>query len=81
MGWCSPVKFSDTISFFIKEFTPPHSVLYWLGPLHTNLMSEILTVTFSVLEMLTKRNTVKNKMILAGNAMVYDKKAVGERFS
>ena len=73
------MKFSDTIAFFIKESTPPHSVLYWLGPLHTNLMSVILTVTFSVLEMLTRMSTVKNKVILAdGTAMVYDKKAVGD---
>jgi hypothetical protein len=81
MGSHSPVKFSDTVSFFIKESTPPHSVLYRLGPLHTNLVSVILTVTFSVLEMLIRRSTVRNKMILAdGNAMVYDKKAVGEHF-
>ena len=79
MGSRSPVKFSDTIAFFIKESTPPHSVLYWLGPLHTNLVSVILTVTFSVLEMLTRMSTVKNKVILAdGTAMVYDKKAVGD---
>ena len=74
------MKFSDTISFFIKESTPPHSVLYWLGPLHTSLVSVILTVTFSVLEMLTRRSKVKNKTT-DGNAIVYDKKAAGERFT
>ena len=29
MGSRSPVKFSDTISFFIKKSTPPHSVLLY----------------------------------------------------
>jgi hypothetical protein len=75
MGSCLPVKFSDTISFFIKESMPPHAVLYLLGPLHTNLVSVILTVTFSVLETLMRRSTVKiplkNEIILAdGNAIV-----------
>jgi hypothetical protein len=76
-----PVKFSDTVSFLIKELTPPHSGLYRFGPLHTNLVSLTPTVTFSALESLT-RTTVKNKGIMADvNAMAYNKKAVGERFS
>jgi len=61
--------------------TLTHEIQRYRLILHTNLVSVILTVTFSVLEMLTRRSTVRNKMILAdGNAMVYDKKAVGKHF-
>lgn len=74
------MKFSDTVSFSIKQLTPPHSGLYRLGPLHTNLVSVTLTVTFSALESLTI-TTVKNKMIMEDkDDMVYDKKTVDERF-
>jgi hypothetical protein len=73
------VKFSDTISFLIKELTPPHSGLYRLGLLQVNFLSVTLTVTFPALASLMRSTRKNNTMLVDGNAMACDKKPVGER--